>query len=128
MGILTLLRNAFGRSRKGRDADAETLADGGHGPHGPGPGHRAGARAGSRSGGRAKDPAPSSEPSVVDELVSAAFDNVTVPDQAEPVLEEKTTEETKETAEKADGADFRLPLPPLLLPLRFRLRLRIPSR
>ncbi|MDX3761660.1 MULTISPECIES: VWA domain-containing protein [Streptomyces] len=102
MGILTLLRNAFGRSRKGRDADAETSPTEATAPTVPAPATEPEPTPAPAQEAEPKIPAPSSEPSVVDELVSAAFDNVTVPKPAEPVLEEKTTEETKETAEKAE--------------------------
>jgi hypothetical protein len=112
MGILTLLRNAFGRSRKGRDADAETSPTEATAPTVPAPATEQEPTPAPAQEAEPKIPAPSSEPepasapkpepksSVVDELVSAAFDNVTVPKPAEPVLEEKTTEETKATEEE----------------------------
>jgi hypothetical protein len=104
MGILDLLRNAFGRSRKGRDADAETSREAST-PTVPAPAtepvpvqepDRVPSQKADQAPSRAtepKIPSPSSEPepSVVDELVSAAFDNVTVPKPtppAEPVVEE----------------------------------------
>ncbi|MFD6300549.1 VWA domain-containing protein [Streptomyces sp. NPDC060235] len=91
MGILTLLRNAFGRSRKGRDADAETSREAT--PTVPAPSQEAEptpapAPETDPVSTRLPDPEPkipsqSTEPnpSVVDDLVSAAFDNVTVPKQ-----------------------------------------------
>lgn len=97
MGILTLLRNAFGRSRQGRDADAETSPTEATAPTVPAPATEPEPAPAPAQEAEPKIPAPSSEPSVVDELVSAAFDNVTVPKPAEPVLEEKATEETKAT-------------------------------
>ncbi|MEV4445418.1 VWA domain-containing protein [Streptomyces mirabilis] len=102
MGILTLLRNAFGRSRQGRDADAETSPTEATAPTVPAPATEPEPTPAPAQEAEPKIPAPSSEPSVVDELVSAAFDNVTVPKPAEPVLEEKATEEKEETEEKAE--------------------------
>ncbi|MFD8735713.1 VWA domain-containing protein [Streptomyces sp. NPDC059618] len=85
MGILTLLRNAFGRSRKGRDADAETSREATSTATVPAPAEEPTL---SPEAGQASTtiPAPASEPepSVADELVSAAFDNVTVPKQTTP--------------------------------------------
>ncbi|MEH0420271.1 VWA domain-containing protein [Streptomyces sp. B21-083] len=91
MGILTLLRNAFGKSRKGRDAEAA-------------PAREAESSVPQQEATEPKIPAPSPEPtlthsptpkpteppSVVDDLVSAAFDNVTVPKQSKPVDEPST--------------------------------------
>ncbi|MET7896779.1 VWA domain-containing protein [Streptomyces mirabilis] len=102
MGILTLLRNAFGRSRQGRDADAETSPTEATAPTVPAPATEQEPAPAPAQEAEPKIPAPSSEPSVVDELVSAAFDNVTVPKPAEPVLEEKATEETEATQEEAE--------------------------
>ncbi|MFE2515007.1 VWA domain-containing protein [Streptomyces mirabilis] len=99
MGILTLLRNAFGRSRQGRDADAETSPTEATAPTVPAPATEPEPTPAPAQEAEPKIPAPSSEPSVVDELVSAAFDNVTVPKPAEPVRAEKTTEATEEEAE-----------------------------
>ncbi|MDL5202723.1 VWA domain-containing protein [Streptomyces sp. ALI-76-A] len=75
MGILSRLRNAFGRSPKGRDTDAV-----------PSQGAE---RVAAQKTEQTTVPAPATEPeptpgpqqapSVIDELVSAAFDNVTVP-------------------------------------------------
>ncbi|MCF2537777.1 VWA domain-containing protein [Streptomyces sp. FB2] len=106
MGILTLLRNAFGRSRKGRTAEAEGATP-------------------------SQEPQPtatvtvpeprSSEPEKTDtenehDLVSAAFDNVTVPKQTpaaadptpsapEPTHQaEEPATEPKPTAEAATEA------------------------
>ncbi|MFF3512398.1 VWA domain-containing protein [Streptomyces sp. NPDC002573] len=79
MGILTLLRNAFGRSRKGRSAEGEpsrettTTAE------------TAPASAVlTEAPASAEVPAQSTGPDDEHELVSAAFDNVTVPRQATP--------------------------------------------
>ncbi|WP_367321903.1 VWA domain-containing protein [Streptomyces sp. HUAS ZL42] len=88
MGILTLLRNAFGRSRKGRAAEAE------------------GAERASSQVAEGTVPSPATEPEPTStapvpeprrsvepaeddehELVSAAFDNVTVPKQTPPADE-----------------------------------------
>ncbi|MEU1414580.1 VWA domain-containing protein [Streptomyces sp. NPDC005731] len=92
MGILTLLRNAFGRSRKGRSAEGEpsretqaasepTVSEAAAAPQPP----------------AAKSPRPAATPEIPaqqssgpgdeHELVSAAFDNVTVPRQATPMEE-----------------------------------------
>ncbi|MEV6989108.1 VWA domain-containing protein [Streptomyces sp. NPDC093228] len=92
MGILTLLRNAFGRSRKGRSAEGEpsretqaasepTVSEAATAPRPP----------------AAKSPRPAATPEIPaqqssgpgdeHELVSAAFDNVTVPRQATPMEE-----------------------------------------
>src|SRR4051812_37295769 len=118
MGILTRLRNAFGKSRKGESAvaaDPSTSAAEQTEPTVPAarqetapestpaaaepeapvpaPAEEATADAGSESGstsgsksGATSDSGRKAEPkaSVVDELVSAAFDNVTVPKQAKP--------------------------------------------
>jgi len=106
MGILTLLRNAFGRSNKGRDAEAETALEA------PAPTVPAPATEPVPSQEAApRIPSPSSEPepataaepssSVVDELVSAAFDNVTVPKPAVPVEAEPEPEPEPEPAAEA---------------------------
>ncbi|WP_329186980.1 VWA domain-containing protein [Streptomyces sp. NBC_01428] len=101
MGILTLLRNAFGRSRKGRDADAETSREAT--PTVPAPSQEAEptpapAPETDPVSTRLPDPEPkipsqSTEPnpSVVDDLVSAAFDNVTVPKQTSSPEEESAS-------------------------------------
>ncbi|MFG3147005.1 VWA domain-containing protein [Streptomyces sp. NPDC048243] len=123
MGILTLLRNAFGRSRKGRDADAETSRE--VTPTVPAPSQEAEptpapAPETDPVSTRLPDPEPkipsqSTEPnpSVVDDLVSAAFDNVTVPKQTsspeeespsapEPIKPEPTEPITPEPAAEAE--------------------------
>ncbi|MFF1813746.1 VWA domain-containing protein [Streptomyces sp. NPDC058251] len=128
MGILTLLRNAFGRSRKGRDADAETSREA-TSPTVPSPSTEPApseeaeltpareaelppAREAELTPTRKaepetkpKIPSPSSEPksSVVDELVSAAFDNVTVPKQTAPT-EPAAKAEAEPVAEAAEEA------------------------
>ncbi|MEU5374794.1 VWA domain-containing protein [Streptomyces sp. NPDC005968] len=98
MGILTLLRNAFGRSRKGRSAEGEpsretqaasepTVSEAATAP-------RPKAAKSSRPAVTPEIPAQqSSGPGDEHELVSAAFDNVTVPRQATP-LEEPSPEVT----------------------------------
>ncbi|MGV9229314.1 VWA domain-containing protein [Streptomyces nigra] len=79
MGILTLLRNAFGRSRKGRTAEAEGAT--------PSQEPQPTATTTATTTATATVPEPrSSEPEKSDtenehDLVSAAFDNVTVPKQ-----------------------------------------------
>ncbi|MFF9209471.1 MULTISPECIES: VWA domain-containing protein [unclassified Streptomyces] len=83
MGILTLLRNAFGRSRKGRTAEAESAEPATTEPTQPAP------AAPSASGhpeptDTATDPTPripEPRPALrnTHDLVAAAFDNVTVP-------------------------------------------------
>ncbi|OKK10123.1 VWA domain-containing protein [Streptomyces sp. CB02400] len=104
MGILTLLRNAFGRSRKARSAEAEGAADAAEtastSPASPTPTKPA-----------PKVPSPSPEPTPAPrtasvpepreehDLVSAAFDNITVPkptrsdDPTAPAQEAKATPE-----------------------------------
>ena len=85
MGILTLLRNAFGRSRKGRAAEAEGAdLTPSHTPEPtvPAPSPEP------QPTPSAQVPEPrSSSPEDQDEhdLVSAAFDNVTVPRPSEPL-------------------------------------------
>ncbi|MGW2066988.1 VWA domain-containing protein [Streptomyces sp. NPDC001953] len=98
MGILTLLRNAFGRSRKGRSAEGEpsretqaasepTVSEAARAP-------RPKAAKSSRPAVTPEIPAQqSSGPGDEHELVSAAFDNVTVPRQATP-MEEPSPEVT----------------------------------
>ncbi|MEU1401709.1 Toxic cation resistance protein, partial [Streptomyces sp. NPDC005728] len=71
MGILTLLRNAFGRSRKGRTAEAEgadrSLSD--SSPTAP-------------PEASPQVPEPRTSSPETHDLVSAAFDQVSVPRQA----------------------------------------------
>lgn len=89
MGILTLLRNAFGRSRKERTAEAEGA------PSTPSLEQTPDPTPTPTPETRVPDPRPSTDDDE-HELVSAAFDNVTVPKQqgspetepaAEPVAE-----------------------------------------
>ncbi|MGV9449903.1 VWA domain-containing protein [Streptomyces sp. NPDC003635] len=98
MGILTLLRNAFGRGRKGRTPEAE------------------GADTTPRAEVTTTPEAQTDRPQVPEprqstdsehELVSAAFDNVTVPKQSEPdpVTEEKTEPVAKAEAEPVAKAE-----------------------
>ncbi|MEU9208748.1 VWA domain-containing protein [Streptomyces sp. NPDC048415] len=133
MGILTVLRNAFGRSRKGRDADGETSREAST-PTVPTP--TVPAPATERVPVQDAEPAPAreaapripapsteprleatpskpsnaSKPSVVDELVSAAFDNVTVPKptpsaEDAPVAEATPEAEVTPEAEATPEAD-----------------------
>ncbi|MFE9684599.1 VWA domain-containing protein [Streptomyces sp. NPDC006285] len=133
MGILTRLRNAFGKSRKGDAAaapsasaaeptvpaarqetapeptpaaaepDASVPAPAGESRTGSGSGTGSESGSGSRSGNEAEPKtAPKTEPkaSVVDDLVSAAFDNVTVPKQAAaPVAPADREKQAKPAAE-----------------------------
>ncbi|MGV9569693.1 VWA domain-containing protein [Streptomyces nigra] len=114
MGILTLLRNAFGRSRKGRTAEAEGAT--------PSQEPQPTATTTATTTATATVPEPrSSEPEKSDtenehDLVSAAFDNVTVPKQTpaaadptpsapEPTRQaEEPAAEPKPTAEAATEA------------------------
>ncbi|MGW7044357.1 VWA domain-containing protein [Streptomyces avermitilis] len=104
MGILTLLRNAFGRSRKGRAADGEPSRETTSEPTVPAP---AGERAATAEPERPTE-APAEVPaqaSVVDELVSAAFDNVAVPKPRATEATEKATEAKEPQAEQAEQAE-----------------------
>ncbi|SBT90098.1 TerF vWA domain-containing protein [Streptomyces sp. DI166] len=95
MGILTLLRNAFGRSRKERTAEAEGATETST-PISSTP-EQASAPAPAPAP-TVPDPRPSTdEPDDEHELVAAAFDNVTVPKQSSP-----TDEPVTEPAAKAD--------------------------
>ncbi|MFK4147022.1 VWA domain-containing protein [Streptomyces sp. NPDC004065] len=87
MGILTRLRNAFGRSRKGRAAEAEGAEQVSAQESAP-------AEAAAAPRPEPKVPSPAAEPPasahVPDprgehDLVSAAFDSITVPKQSQPV-------------------------------------------
>ncbi|MEU6667025.1 VWA domain-containing protein [Streptomyces sp. NPDC046727] len=87
MGILTLLRNAFGRSRKTRATESEG-AD--------------------RTPTQPTVPDPRESSSEEHELVSAAFDNVTVPHQAtpeEPTPPQSEAEATPEATTPAQAED-----------------------
>ncbi|MBT2418628.1 VWA domain-containing protein [Streptomyces sp. ISL-22] len=109
MGILTLLRNAFGRSRKGRTAEAEgvtpspepqpTVPSPTPEPQPPATAQVPEPRASEPAKPTVPEQAERTEPTESDrteqeehELVAAAFDNVTVPKPAEPT-EPPTTEE-----------------------------------
>ncbi|RSN92924.1 Toxic cation resistance protein [Streptomyces sp. WAC 05379] len=107
MGILTLLRNAFGRSRKARTAEAEgaTTPSPEARPTVPSPEPQPAPSAQVPEPRSADRPAPEAtkptEPTDQDDehdLVSAAFDNVTVPKPAEPV--EPTAAEAAPVAEE----------------------------
>ncbi|MFJ6085645.1 VWA domain-containing protein [Streptomyces sp. NPDC092369] len=87
MGILTLLRNAFGRSRKGRAAEAEG-AD------------RTPSQRTEETPVTSTDTSPAPQPTVPaqsssdeHDLVAAAFDKVAVPKPASPVEGERVVEE-----------------------------------
>ncbi|MFD4605483.1 Toxic cation resistance protein, partial [Streptomyces sp. NPDC058464] len=94
MGILTLLRNAFGRSRKPRPAEAEGADQL--------PSQSTPAPAAPQKTPEPETPAavPEPRPATTDEhdLVSAAFDNVTVPKQATRLIEPEVAVDTTETA------------------------------
>ncbi|WP_217545855.1 VWA domain-containing protein [Streptomyces sp. GbtcB6] len=98
MGILTLLRNAFGRSRKPRPAEAEG-ADQLPSQSTPPP-------AAPQKTPEPETPAavPEPRPATTDEhdLVSAAFDNVTVPKQATRLIEPEVEVGTTEAAPDAE--------------------------
>jgi len=106
MGILTVLRNAFGRSRKGRDTDGETSREASTPtvPTVPAPASEPEPAPAPEAVAvtEPKIPAPSTEPepqpSVVDELVSAAFDNVTVPKPTPTPAAETVTPEPEPVA------------------------------
>ncbi|MFD3927328.1 VWA domain-containing protein [Streptomyces sp. NPDC058614] len=123
MGILTVLRNAFGRSRKGRDADGETSREVST-PTAPErvPAQETEPRIPAPSTEIQPDPtperavevpAPATEPksSVVDELVSAAFDNVTVPPARTPEPEPVTEPERVVDPEPEIVAEAETPEP-----------------
>ncbi|MEU6301419.1 VWA domain-containing protein [Streptomyces chartreusis] len=112
MGILTLLRNAFGRSRKARTAEAEgattpspearpTVPSPSPEPQ-PAPSAQVPEpRSADRPAPEATKPTEPTESTDQDDehdLVSAAFDNVTVPKPAEPV--EPTVAEATPVAEE----------------------------
>ncbi|MGW1001131.1 VWA domain-containing protein [Streptomyces sp. NPDC002520] len=92
MGILTLLRNAFGRGRKSRSAEAESasqpLSHEVPTPQLPEP--------------RSEDPTPGSEEH---DLVTAAFDNITVPRQTDPERDRPTKLEVEPAAEVEAAAE-----------------------
>ena len=117
MGILTLLRNAFGRSRKGRTAEAEGATPSPEPQQTPQPTVPSPSPE-PQPAATAQVPEPRvSEPSAPEnpdhdehELVSAAFDNVTVPKPAKPVetgAETRLTEEavTETPAVEAPAAE-----------------------
>ncbi|MGW1627226.1 VWA domain-containing protein [Streptomyces sp. NPDC002172] len=119
MGILTLLRNAFGRSRKPRPAEAEGADQL--------PSQSAPTPAAPQRTPEPETPAavPEPRPATTDEhdLVSAAFDNVTVPKQATRLIEPEvevqpepgpSTEATAEPAAaetEAEPAEVETPEP-----------------
>ncbi|MFI8297081.1 VWA domain-containing protein [Streptomyces nigra] len=97
MGILTLLRNAFGRSRKGRTAEAE----------GATPSQEPQPTATTTATATVPEPR-SSEPEKSDtenehDLVSAAFDNVTVPKQT-PAAADPTSSAPEPTPQAEEPA------------------------
>ncbi|WP_330289314.1 VWA domain-containing protein [Streptomyces sp. NBC_00576] len=87
MGILTLLRNAFGKSRKGRDAEAAPAREAESAPQQEATEPKIPAPSPEPTLTQSPTPKPTEAPSVVDDLVSAAFDNVTVPKPSRPVDE-----------------------------------------
>jgi len=102
MGILTLLRNAFGRSRKGRGAEAEgadLTPSQSPEPTVPSPSSEPQPTASAQ----VPEPRSSNTESEEDQhdLVSAAFDNVSVPRPSEPV-DPVTQEPAKTPAAKTD--------------------------
>ncbi|MFF3740704.1 VWA domain-containing protein [Streptomyces sp. NPDC002566] len=106
MGILSLLRNAFGRSRKERTAEAETAEriPTQETPSAPTPAPTPGA-APEQPPARIPDPRP--EPGDEHDLVTAAFDNVTVPKQPDPTTPPKppTPEAEAAAAPKSTAAE-----------------------
>ncbi|MFE6197092.1 VWA domain-containing protein [Streptomyces sp. NPDC057838] len=121
MGILTRLRNAFGRSRKSRTAEAEGAAPTTQAPAEPTTPEAAAPRVPSPS--PEPGPAPTAtvpEPRDEHDLVSLAFDNVTVPRPTrsgeepssttpEPVKEPSST--TPEPVKEPEPATEREPEP-----------------
>ncbi|GAA3794361.1 hypothetical protein GCM10022403_030280 [Streptomyces coacervatus] len=109
MGILTLLRNAFGRSRKGRAADAEGAdLTSSHAPEPTVPAPSAEPQP--TASAQVPEPRSSSTPDQDEhDLVSAAFDNVTVPRPSEPV--DQVTTETEEPSAKAEPEPAKQPEP-----------------
>ena len=111
MGILTLLRNAFGRSRKGRSAEGEPSRTVPSPSTEPEPtATPAEVPAQSTPTEPVEVPAQSSSRGGSDEhdLVSAAFDNVTVPRQPTREPEAGVTEEPAGTTEpEAPGTTER---------------------
>ncbi|MGY6023962.1 VWA domain-containing protein [Streptomyces spinosirectus] len=105
MGILTLLRNAFGRSRKGRAAEAEgadLTPSHSSEPTVPSPSPEP------QPPTTAQVPEPRSSTTETDDehdLVSAAFDNVSVPRPSEPLDNEPTP-----AAEPVAGAKESAPV------------------
>ncbi|MFI1723510.1 VWA domain-containing protein [Streptomyces sp. NPDC020489] len=98
MGILTLLRNAFGRSRKGRTAEAEGAEE--TQPTVPSPSSEPEPATPSPASAQVPEPRPSTKDEEdLHDLVAAAFDNVTVP---KPTT---STENQPNTPEPADPAD-----------------------
>ncbi|HSX97021.1 MAG TPA: hypothetical protein VLG91_06490, partial [Streptomyces sp.] len=83
MGILSLLRNAFSRSRKGRDTvpsqEAERVSSPESTDGSASAEPRVPAQAAEPTTTTTEPAAPTPPISVADDLVSAAFDNVTVP-------------------------------------------------
>ncbi|MCW7941769.1 hypothetical protein AAW14_06780 [Streptomyces hygroscopicus] len=98
MGILTLLRNAFGRSRKGRSAEEEPSRET------PRTTEPKASDLQSESA-PAEIPAQSSGLSDEHELVAAAFDSVTVPRQASRTQEPNVTPEPTVEAEPTAAAE-----------------------
>ncbi|WP_405819056.1 VWA domain-containing protein [Streptomyces sp. NBC_01390] len=104
MGILTLLRNAFGKSRKGRDAEAAPAREAESVPQQEATEPKIPAPSPEPTLPQSPTPKPAESPSVVDDLVSAAFDNVTVPKPSKPV-DEPTERATAVEAEAETEAE-----------------------
>ncbi|MER7575594.1 VWA domain-containing protein [Streptomyces sp. NPDC126514] len=124
MGILTLLRNALGRSRKGRTAEAEgaegtkpTVPTQPAPTATPDPTPAAEATPDPTPAAETPAPAPAQvpepRPATDDhELVAAAFNNVTVPKQtAPPTVAETAAEQATETAEQAAEREPKAEMP-----------------
>ncbi|RSM95391.1 VWA domain-containing protein [Streptomyces sp. WAC 01420] len=134
MGILTLLRNAFGRSRKARTAEAEGAAPAAEATETaaptapePAPEPTASTPASPTIPSPSPEPAPEQtaasvpEPRDEHDLVSAAFDNITVPAQGpsdapepktDPAPEPKPTTKTEAAPEaKAEPEAEAAPQP-----------------
>ncbi|WP_328360762.1 VWA domain-containing protein [Streptomyces sp. NBC_00445] len=96
MGILTLLRNAFGRSRKARTAEAEGATPS-QTPEPTVPSPSPEPTPTPPPTASIPEPRPSTPDDSEHDLVSAAFDKVTVPGPAGPVGEKGETGDTGET-------------------------------
>ncbi|MGY1499393.1 VWA domain-containing protein [Streptomyces sp. QTS52] len=113
MGILTLLRSAFGKSRKGRDAEAAPAREAESVPQQEVTEPKIPAPSPEPTLTQSPTPKPVEAPSVVDDLVSAAFDNVTVPKPARPVdeAEDVSTPEAEPAVEEPTAEAEAKPTP-----------------